>query len=66
MSCMTEEISFAEAIKQGDLNLIRRFPKSDLHNHFVLGGCREYIFAKTGYDIEPVSRPLGSLNDMDA
>ena len=32
---------------------------------FVLGGCREYIFAKTGYVIEPVSRPLGSMNDMN-
>ena len=60
---MTEEISFAEAIKQGDLDLIRSFPKSDLHNHFVLGGCREFIIAKTGYVIEPVSRSLGSMNE---
>ena len=63
---MWEDSSFIEAIKKGDLEIIRRFPKSDLHNHFVLGGCREYILSKTGYAIEPISGPLGSMNEMDA
>ncbi len=62
---MNEDSGFVEAIKQGSIDLIRSFPKSDLHNHFVLGGCREYIFSKTGYDIEPISRPLSSMNEMD-
>lgn len=59
-------MTFIEAIKQGDLNLIRSFPKSDLHNHFVLGGCREFILSKTGYDIAPIITPLGSMSEMDA
>ena len=63
---MNVDSAFIEAIKQGALDLIRSFPKSDLHNHFVLGGCREYIKSKTGYDIEPISNPLGSMNEMDA
>jgi len=63
---MKEKLTFIEAIKQGDLNLIRSFPKSDLHNHFVLGGCREFILSKTGYDIAPIITPLGSMSEMDA
>ena len=63
---MNDDSAFIEAIKQGDLNLIRSFPKSDLHNHFVLGGCREYILSKTGYDIEPIESTLSSMNEMDA
>ena len=63
---MNEDTGFIEAIKQGDLDLIRSFPKSDLHNHFVLGGSREYIFSKTGYEIEPVTGTLNSMNEMDA
>ena len=64
--CINEDDIFIEAIEKGDLDAIRRFPKSDLHNHFVLGGSREYIFDKTGYDIRPVSSPLRSMNEMDA
>lgn len=63
---MREDSIFIEAIKNGNLDLIRSFPKSDLHNHFVLGGSREYILSKTGYSIEPISRPLESMNEMDA
>ncbi len=57
---------FEQSIINGDLDAIRSFPKSDLHNHFVLGGSREYIRSKTGYEIEPVSGPLGSMSEMDA
>lgn len=35
-------MTFIEALKSGDLNAIRSFPKADLHNHFVLGGKRDY------------------------
>lgn len=63
---MNEDTGFIEAIKQGNLDLIRSFPKSDLHNHFVLGGSREYIFSKTGYEIEPVTGTLNSMSEMDA
>lgn len=62
---MWEDSSFIEAIKKGDLEVIRRFPKSDLHNHFVLGGCRDYILSKTGYAIKSISSPISSMNEMD-
>ncbi len=59
-------MTFAEALKSGDLENIRRSPKSDLHDHFVLGGNRDYIFRKTGYKIEPILQPLNSMSEMDA
>lgn len=57
---------FIEALKSEDLNAIRSFSKSDLHNHFVLGGNREYLLKKTGYKIDPISKPLKSMREMDA
>ena len=59
-------MTFIEALKNGDLAAIQSFPKTDLHNHFVLGGNREYIFEKTGYNINPISNPLKSMNEMNA
>ena len=58
--------TFIDALKSGNLNQIRVFPKADLHNHFVLGGSREYILEKTGYEIKPISEPLKSMAEMDA
>ena len=57
---------FTEALKKGNLEELRKFPKSDLHNHFVLGGSREYIFEKTGYEIKSISQPLKSMSEMDS
>jgi adenosine deaminase len=59
-------MTFIDALKSEDLEAIRSFPKADLHNHFVLGGSREYIFGKTGYEISPISEPLKSMSEMDA
>ena len=59
-------MTFAEALNSQDLHTIRSFPKADLHNHFVLGGSREYIFNKTGYKIESMATPLKSMSEMDA
>jgi len=36
-------MEFTNALIQGDLEAVRRCPKADLHNHFVLGGSREYF-----------------------
>lgn len=58
-------MTFTEALKSGDIDAIRKFPKADLHNHFVLGGSREYILQKTGHDIQPITRPLASMREMD-
>ena len=59
-------MTFIEALKSGNLDAIRSFPKADLHNHFVLGGNREYLFKKSGYRIEHISKPLKSMREMDA
>lgn len=58
-------MTFIEALKSEDILKIRKFQKSDLHNHFVLGGNREFIYKKTGYLIEPISAPLTSMKEMD-
>lgn len=59
-------MTFAEALQKQDLDVLRTFPKSDLHNHFVLGGNREFLFQKTGHAIAPITRPLASMSEMDA
>ena len=58
--------SFTDALKQGNLEKIRAFPKSDLHNHFVLGGSRQYLHKMTGIKIEPVKTPILSMDEMHA
>ena len=57
---------FIEALEKGDLEAIRKIPKADLHNHFVLGGSREFIKDKTGCEIYPITSPLNSMREMDA
>ena len=58
--------SFVDALNQRNLEKIRRFPKSDLHNHFVLGGSRRYLRKMTGIKIEPVKTPILSMDEMHA
>jgi adenosine deaminase len=57
-------LQFKEALRMGDLERIRKVPKSDLHNHFTLGGNRAYIQQKTGRDILPLTAPLTSMDQM--
>lgn len=59
-------MTFTEALKSGDLDAIRRYPKADLHNHFVLGSSRRYLSEHCGKDIHPVRSPLSSMKEMDA
>lgn len=61
-----EELSqFMEALEMRDLERVRKCPKSDLHNHFVLGGYRNFIKEVTRIDIQPINRPLLSMREMD-
>lgn len=55
---------FIDALKQKNLEKIRACPKSDLHNHFVLGGSRQYLQKMTGLKIEPVKIPIASMDEM--
>ncbi|WP_026651552.1 hypothetical protein [Butyrivibrio proteoclasticus] len=54
------------ALINGDLEALRRVPKADLHNHFVLGGSRRYLRECTGKEINPITRPLSSMDEMHA
>jgi hypothetical protein len=41
-------MEFSDALTQGNLEAIRRCPKADLHNHFVLGGNRRFLLEREG------------------
>ena len=56
--------AFQAALESGDLDAIRRVPKSDLHNHFFLGGNRALVSEWAGKDIAPLDRKLGSMAEM--
>ena len=58
-------MNFIDALKSEDIENIRKIPKADLHNHFVLGGSREYISQKTGHIIKSITKPLASMREMD-
>lgn len=56
--------AFTEALVKKDLDAIRKIPKADLHNHFVLGGNREYIKRSVGIDIPFIDGVLTSMQEM--
>ena len=57
---------FTEALWRGNLEAIRKSPKADLHNHFVLGGSRKYLLKQSGRNIQPIMKPLHSMDEMHA
>lgn len=57
--------SFIRALEQRNPEELKRYPKADLHNHFVLGGSRRFLYQVTGKRIEPITRHLSSMADMD-
>lgn len=59
-------MEFSDALIQGDLDAVRSFPKADLHNHFVLGGSREFLCAHSGKYIQPLKAPIHSMDEMHA
>lgn len=56
---------FKAALRAGDLAALRQIPKADLHNHFMLGGDREWIAERWGVRIEAIQAPLQSIAEMD-
>jgi adenosine deaminase len=56
---------FQAALEAGDLDAIRRVPKSDLHNHFFMGGNRALVSEWAGRDMAPLDRKLNSMAEMD-
>ena len=59
-------MGFIDELKQKNIEGIRKFPKADLHNHFVLGGTRKYLCERIGENIQAIKEPLHSMNDMHA
>lgn len=55
-----------EALLARDIAAIRRCPKADLHTHGFAKADREYVYEKTGRDVEPVRTPLKSMDEMHA
>lgn len=43
---------FTDALEQRNLEELRKYPKADLHNHFVLGGNRRFIYQETRKKID--------------
>lgn len=58
--------SFQETLRAADLDAIRRFPKSDLHNHVVGGGNPAWVSARTNVRIDALERKLSSMAEMHA
>lgn len=50
--------NFTDALKQRNLEELRKHPKADLHNHFVIGGSRNFSYQTTGKRIEPITHSL--------
>jgi len=55
---------FIKSLEKQDIKSLRNIPKSDLHNHFVLGGSREYIQLQTGIEIPFFKGILSTMQDM--
>jgi adenosine deaminase len=60
----SDSVAFITALEADDHDGLRSIPKSDLHNHCLLGGDRDYLRERTGLRIEPVREPLASIQDM--
>ena len=54
-------MGFIDELKQKNIEGIRKFPKADLHNHFVLGGSRKYLREHIGENIQAIKKPLHSM-----
>ncbi len=63
---LNESKKFMEALKTNELSELRKISKSDLHNHFVLGGSRNFIKEKTGIEINPYQGIMHSIDEMHA
>lgn len=55
---------FQNGLQLGDINLLQRIPKADLHNHFYLGGSRSYIYEKTNKHIPLLNKKLSDMSEM--
>ncbi len=59
-------VTFQQALVAGDVSALQKCPKSDLHNHAFAGGERKFVKQRTGHDIQPLQKPLQSMDEMHA
>jgi adenosine deaminase len=57
-------MTFAEAITNENLSEIKKFPKSDLYNHGVLGGNIDYVNQRYNRNIKPLHHTLKGMDEM--
>ena len=55
---------FINALQMNDIESLRKIPKSDLHNHFYLGGNRDYIQSETGVKVPSLDHKLINMDEM--
>lgn len=58
-------LNFSESLNSGRIKEIRRIPKSDLHNHCLLGGRKRNIEKFSGKKIEPFQPVKGTIQELD-
>lgn len=56
---------FIDALQSENINLIRRIPKSDLHNHAVLGGRISLLEERLGRKIQRPSSRMNGIKGLD-
>lgn len=61
-----ESLLFVEALQNGNLDQIRKIPKSDLHNHVPLGGSRAFLRKLTGYSVPMLTEKFTTILEMNA
>ena len=57
-------LEFQQALRVGDLEAVRRFPKGDLHNHGGAGIDPAAVEAIIGRPFFPLDRKLSSMHEM--
>ncbi len=55
---------FIQALESRDMELLKRVPKADLHNHSTSGCSREYIRKHAGINIPMLRDKLQSMDEM--
>jgi adenosine deaminase len=55
---------FIRALKNRDIKDLQGVAKVDLHNHFYLGGHRDYLKKRTGVSIPSLAQKLNNMDEM--
>ncbi|SHH21674.1 amidohydrolase family protein [Thermosipho atlanticus] len=56
---------FIKALEDKDIKKLRKIPKSDLHNHAILGGNLDYIEKWLGRKIPRLTKRITSIEEME-